>query len=70
MVLEGILHIILEDGEVILKPFESITIEPLKKHRMKAVEGDCLYMECSTSELDDVVRIKDDYGRESDKNIS
>ena len=34
---------------------------------MRAEEGDCLYLECSTSELDDVVRIEDDYGRKNAK---
>ena len=31
-------------------------------HRMEAVE-DCYYIESSTSELDDVIRLDDDYGR-------
>ncbi|MBI2453304.1 cupin domain-containing protein [Candidatus Peregrinibacteria bacterium] len=61
--LEGQLHIILENETVVLKPFESITLEPLVKHRMRAKEENCLYLECSTSELDDIVRIHDDYGR-------
>ena len=30
---------------------------------MKAVNSDCLYMECSTNELDDVVRHEDDFER-------
>ena len=63
LVLSGDLHIVLEDGEKVLHPFEYMTICPLQKHRMKAVDGDCLYMESSTSELDDVIRIQDDYGR-------
>ncbi len=61
--LDGDLVILLEDGDLVLSPGESITIEPLRKHRMFARDGDCLYMECSTSELDDVVRIEDDYDR-------
>ncbi len=63
MALLGNLVIILEDGEIILKPGESVTLQPLTKHRMVARSEDCLYLECSTSELDDVVRIEDDYGR-------
>lgn len=62
-VLSGSLHLILEENELILNPFDTVTIRPMQKHRMKAVETDCLYMESSTSELDDVIRIQDDYGR-------
>ena len=61
--LEGNLVIILEKGELVLKPGESVTIKPLEHHRMFARNENCLYLEASTSELDDVVRIKDDYGR-------
>lgn len=63
IVLEGQLHIIGEDGEKLYHPGDVIHIPPMQKHRMKAVEEDCLYMECSTSELDDVVRLEDDYNR-------
>lgn len=62
--LSGQLHLVGETGERILNPGEFVTIPPFEKHRMKAVESDCLYMECSTSELDDVVRLQDDFGRE------
>jgi hydroxymethylpyrimidine pyrophosphatase-like HAD family hydrolase len=44
------------------KAFETITIEPYTVHRMEASE-DCLYMETSTNELWDVVRLQDAYGR-------
>lgn len=63
MVLSGDLTIVLEDKTLVLKPGDFITLEPFTKHRMRAEDGDCLYMECSTSEIDDVVRIQDDYGR-------
>lgn len=61
--LTGDLIIIFENGEVILKPGEVITIKPYEKHRMVARDEDALYLECSTSELEDVVRVEDDYGR-------
>ena len=61
--LSGILHIVGENNDKILKPGEVITIKPFEKQRIRAVEKNALYLECSTSELDDVVRIKDDYGR-------
>ncbi|MEB3214297.1 MAG: hypothetical protein VKL39_23310 [Leptolyngbyaceae bacterium] len=44
------------------EPGDSITILPRQIHRMEAVE-DCIYLEASTPELDDVVRLKDDYKR-------
>lgn len=37
-------------------------IEPKKIHRMKAIEQ-CIVCEVSTPELDDVVRLRDQYGR-------
>ena len=43
-------------------PGQHITIEPGNTHRMTAIE-DSLYLEASTPELDDVVRVEDDYGR-------
>lgn len=64
IVLSGDLTILGEGAPIILKPGESVTIPPKQKHRMRAESGDCIYMECSTSELDDVVRLVDDYGRE------
>ena len=41
---------------------ETISLEPGIIHRMEAVE-DSIYLEASTPELDDVVRISDDYAR-------
>lgn len=41
---------------------ESLTLKPGRIHRMSAQE-DCLYIEASTPELDDVERISDDYNR-------
>ena len=46
-----------------LGPGESRHIEPGRRHRFEALE-DCELIEVSTPELDDVVRIEDDYGRE------
>lgn len=37
-------------------------IPPGLIHRMEALT-DCMYIECSTPELDDVVRLQDSYGR-------
>lgn len=41
---------------------ECITIGPNIIHRMEAVE-DCEYLEASTPEMDDVIRLSDDYQR-------
>ncbi len=41
---------------------ESTTISPGIVHRMEALE-DSVYLEASTPEIDDVVRINDDYNR-------
>jgi mannose-6-phosphate isomerase len=41
---------------------QSITIKPRLKHRMQAI-SDCYYLESSTPELTDVIRIRDDYNR-------
>jgi mannose-6-phosphate isomerase len=43
-------------------PGDTITIKPYTIHRMEAIE-DSLYIESSTNELWDVVRIKDNYNR-------
>jgi mannose-6-phosphate isomerase-like protein (cupin superfamily) len=45
-----------------LKPGESYHIFPGLRHRMTAVE-ECDILEASTPELDDVVRLEDQYGR-------
>lgn len=57
--------VIEEDGalvERLLGPGDSYHIVPHTKHRMIAVT-DCDVLEASTPELDDVVRIEDNYGR-------
>ena len=41
---------------------DTITIPPKQVHRMEAVE-DSIYLEASTPEMDDVVRLLDDYKR-------
>jgi mannose-6-phosphate isomerase len=46
----------------IFKPQDTITINPKMIHRMQAV-NDCIYLEASTPEITDVVRLSDDYNR-------
>jgi mannose-6-phosphate isomerase len=69
LVLRGRLRLELENerGELEiaeLAPGESRRIPTGRRHRFGAVE-DCELVEVSTPELDDVVRLSDDYGRAS-----
>jgi mannose-6-phosphate isomerase len=66
-VLSGSLRIYIGDSVETLQsrlygPGESITIEPGVVHRMEGEEDSC-YLEASTPEMDDVVRLADDYRR-------
>ncbi len=46
----------------VLQPGQCIRIPPLTRHRLQAIEDTTLF-EVSTPELEDVVRVEDDYGR-------
>jgi len=62
-ILEGEVEILVEKGEKItLKEGQSITLEPKDKHRIIA-KSDVKIFEVSTPQLNDVVRIMDEYGR-------
>ena len=39
------LHIQIKSKNIILKPYQSITIKPYTKHRMHAKNTNCIYME-------------------------
>ena len=66
-VLEGVLGLQLEKGgeaaDLRVPSGEAFHVTPGTRHRMYAPEGDCLLVEVSTPELDDVVRLTDRYGR-------
>ena len=67
LVLNGKLRLELEDdrGQIQVSELEagqSRRIPTGRKHRFGAIE-DCDLVEVSTPELDDVVRVQDDYGR-------
>ena len=47
----------------IYNPGSFITLRPGIIHRMEALSN-CIYLEASTPEIEDVVRINDDYNRE------
>ena len=48
--------------DIVLNPGDFCTIAPGRIHRMAGVT-DVVYIETSTPELNDVVRMEDDYGR-------
>jgi len=71
MILKGILRIYIGNEIKSLdfkdyKEGEYITIKPYTIHKMMGV-SDCIYMETSTNELWDVIRLQDDYGRTNQK---
>jgi mannose-6-phosphate isomerase len=51
-----------EPTPVLVGPGDSFRLRPGTVHRMRALE-DTLFVEVSTPELDDVVRLEDRYGR-------
>lgn len=65
--LDGRMRLDLEDdgGRLVqhfVAPGESIRVPAGRQHRLHALE-ECTVLEASTPELDDVVRIHDEYGR-------
>jgi len=59
------IHSGLSENELTVKiygPNDTITLLPGTIHRMEGVE-DCVYLEASTPQMEDVVRIQDDYNR-------
>ena len=63
---KALIEIEREGGKLVqkeMKSGDSFHLPPMTKHRMKAIE-DTMFFEVSTPELDDVVRLDDDYGRE------
>ncbi len=62
-VLSGLLLFDLGGKITSMKPGEFCTIMPGQMHRMEGGPDGATYLESSTPELDDVIRVKDDYGR-------
>lgn len=61
---DGTLLVVGEDGIYsFLSQGESLHIKPKVIHRFCATNQDVTIFEVSTTELDDVVRLEDDYGR-------
>lgn len=66
-VLSGKIEVWLEDWDETIKktvmvPGDYFSVEPLKRHRVVGLE-DSFYLEASTPEVEDVVRIEDDFFR-------
>jgi mannose-6-phosphate isomerase len=62
---KALLEIEDKDGNMVqteASPGIAFRLPPQTKHRFKAIE-DTTFLEVSTPELDDVVRLDDDYGR-------
>jgi len=53
-----------DDNLIKIKKGESFHVRPHQIHRFGAGEGPVILVEVSTPQLDDVVRIEDDYGRD------
>tara|TARA_R110000824_G_scaffold46748_8_gene133988 strand:- start:1218 stop:1547 length:330 start_codon:yes stop_codon:yes gene_type:complete len=63
-VLKGILVLEVDGVHKVLRPSQSHRILPNVIHRFSATdEGFVELIEVSTPELDDIIRLKDDYGR-------
>lgn len=62
-VLEGTLTMTVGDETFIMERGESVHVKPGTVHRMAANHGDVVVVEVSTPEVDDVVRVEDDYAR-------
>ncbi|WP_242346544.1 cupin domain-containing protein [Anaeromyxobacter terrae] len=62
----GEMVLVLKDGDRLvdhrMQPGDSYRVKPGTVHRMRAV-SDCDVLEVSTPEVEDVVRVQDDYGR-------
>lgn len=61
-VLSGKLSVSLNGEVIMMLPGNFCTIMPGEIHRMEGIE-DTIYLESSTPELEDVVRVEDDYDR-------
>jgi mannose-6-phosphate isomerase-like protein (cupin superfamily) len=56
-----------QDGRLVdhpMRPGDTFHVTPGTVHRMRAIT-DCDVLEVSTPEVEDVVRVEDDYGRKS-----
>jgi mannose-6-phosphate isomerase-like protein (cupin superfamily) len=62
MLYSGLMEVTLGDEHFELAPGEAVEVPPGIVHRMRAIR-DSVLLEVSTPDLDDVIRVEDDYGR-------
>jgi mannose-6-phosphate isomerase-like protein (cupin superfamily) len=62
-VLSGTATFILGDETLVLQPGDTVHVPPTTLHRLEARDGDVQVVEVSTPEVEDVVRVQDDYRR-------
>lgn len=65
---QGRIELTVGDTTAVIAPGAAFRIRPGVVHRMHALE-DAVVLEASTSELDDVVRLEDRYGRRGPGNL-
>jgi len=65
--LDGESEVLYNDETIYMRAKDILEIKPGDIHRIEAIT-DCVFIEFSSPELDDVVRIEDDYGRCIDSN--
>lgn len=63
MPIRGMCRVVIRGERRDLGEFESLEIPPKTEHRIEAPYGKVTLVEVSTTELNDVVRIEDDYKR-------
>jgi len=66
-IVKGKAKIDIDKKELVVKENENITIPCGAKHRITALEGDCIILEISYGKFDenDIIRIEDDYNRQT-----
>lgn len=64
----GYIRLELDNSFELLEPGKHFTVHPGQVHRITALD-DTIIIECSTPELDDVIRLEDDYGRQESTEV-
>ena len=66
MILEkGLCDLVLNGKNILMEIGKAYTINPKDVHRLISYNEESVVLEVSTPEVDDVVRIEDEYGRDA-----
>jgi mannose-6-phosphate isomerase len=65
---EGLCDLFLNDKMILMEKHKPYTINPNDVHRLLA-HKDSVILEVSTPEVEDVVRVEDDYGRDNTQKV-